>query len=83
MSRQNDLDNINKFFRIKTLKAGLRRLMHGDIFPNTKLPFNNIWFLGNFEKLSLKYLDDIKFMFLMTLSFSAFLHMIHISSYGD
>ena len=79
--RQNKLDILTNSLEFKNFKAGLRRLMHGDTYPNAKLPFNHTWFLSYLEKCSLNNFDDLKFIFFMALSFSAFLRISELMNF--
>lgn len=73
--RQNNLNVLTNCIEFKIFKNGLRRQLKGDTFSNSKLPFNHMWFDLILEKFPINNIEDMKFMFYMTLSFTAFLRI--------
>ena len=73
--KDNNLDNLTQDIRFKSFKSGLRRTMHSGIFPNQKEPFNPDWFKMILHNYPVSLLDNLRFMFLITISWSCFLRI--------
>ena len=73
--RENNLDNLTQDLRFKSFKSGLRRSMRSGIYTNKKNPFDVTWFRMILDKYPVSFLDNLRFMFLITLSWSCFLRI--------
>lgn len=73
--RENNLEILTQSIKFKVFKSGIRRSMYSGNCPNAKLPFDPKWFPKILEKFPITNIDNLRFMFLISIMFSAFLRI--------
>ena len=73
--RENNLPILTQSIEFKTFKSGIRRVMHSGSYPNAKRPFDPKYFGKILEKFPITNLDNLRFMFLISLMYAAFLRI--------